>query len=130
MDQPLHLEQPLPEPSFFDCHTVQLADGVVLICVHGEIDDLTAPTLEACLDQQWSTTPRAGQVEVALIHTTFIGARAITTLLDAAHAADMRTIGFQVTGCSPHILRVIELVGMREELAASASPATVPHCRR
>ena len=130
MDQPLHREQPLPDPPLFDCHTLQLADGVVMICVLGEIDSLTAPTLEACLDRQWSTTPHAGEVEVELVHTTFIGARAITTLLAAAHAAHRRTIGFQVTGCSPHILRVIDLAGAREELAASPSPATLPRCRR
>jgi anti-anti-sigma factor len=118
MNQPLHRERPQPDPPIFDCHTVQLADGVVMICVHGEIDGLTAPTLEACLDQQWAASPHAGVIELALVHTTFIGARAITTLLDAAHNAQMRTIGFRVTGCSPHILRVIDLAGVREVLAA------------
>lgn len=129
MDQPLHREHSQPELPVFDCHTVQLADGLVMICVHGEIDGLTARKLEACLDH-WATTPPAGGIEVSLVHTTFISARAITTLLDAAHTARTRTFGFRVTGCSPHILRVLDLVGVREVLTASPGPATVPRCRR
>lgn len=120
MDQPLHREHRLQlDPAVFGCHTVRRPDGDVIICVHGEIDSFTAPTLEACLDQQFTAPSRAGGVEIALAHTTFVGARAISTLLAAVHAARLQATAFRITGCSPQLLRVIDIVGLSEVLAAS-----------
>jgi anti-anti-sigma factor len=120
MDQPLHREHGLQlDPAVFGCHTVRLPGGDVIICVHGEIDCFTAPTLQACLEQQFAAPSRAGGVEVALAHTTFVGARGISTLLAAVHTARLQATAFRITGCSPQLLRVIDIVGLSDVLAAS-----------
>ena len=120
MDQPSNREhQRQLEPHVFGCHTERLPGGDVSICVHGEIDWLTAPTLQAFLNQQFTAPSEVGGVEVALAHTTFIGARAISTLLAAAHMARLQARKFRVSGCSPRLLRVIDIVGLREVLVAS-----------
>lgn len=85
--------------------------------MHGDIDCLTAPRLDACLDQQLAPASQAASVEVALTHTAFLGARGITTLLLAAHTARLRAVDFRITGCSAWLLRLFDLVGVREELA-------------
>jgi anti-anti-sigma factor len=78
----------------------------VIVCVHGEIDSLTAPALTACLDQQIGHTVGSAGVEVALTHVTFLDARGITTLLTAAHTARQQGLDLRrvcqingVTGC-------------------------------
>jgi anti-anti-sigma factor len=55
---------------------------------------------------------------VALTHVTFLDARGITTLLTAAHTARQRDIGFRITGCSPRLIRLFDLVGVRAKFAA------------
>ena len=96
---------------------MQAPGGGVIICVHGDIDCLSGPTLDACLDQLLAPTSQAARVEVALTHTAFVGARGITTLLAAAHTARHRAVDFQITGCSARLLRLFDLVGVREQLA-------------
>jgi len=91
----------------------------VIICVHGEIDCLTAPILETCLEQHLVTTPPLASLEVALVHTTFIGARAVTSLIAAMQVAQRRAVTFRVTGSSTRLLRVLDLAGVSELLAAS-----------
>ena len=91
----------------------------MIICVHGDIDCLTAPRLEACLDQLLAPTSQAASIEVALTHTTFLGARGITTLLAAAHTARLQAIDFRITGFSARLLRLFDLVGVREQLAVT-----------
>jgi anti-anti-sigma factor len=118
MDEPLHREHQLEQP-VFGCHTERPPVGDVTICVHGEIDWLTAPTLHVFLDQEFTAPVRASGVEVALAHTTFIDARAISTLLAAAHTARGQARTFRVTGCSSRLLHVIDIVGLRELLVAS-----------
>jgi anti-anti-sigma factor len=78
---------------------------------------LAAPALIACLDQQLGRTGSDG-VEVALTHVTFLDARGITTLLTARHTARRRDIDFRITGCSPRLLRLFDLVGVRAKLGA------------
>jgi hypothetical protein len=90
-------EHPGLDPGF-ECHVVQVPGGGVVICVNGHIDCLTAPTLDACLDQQLALTSQAARVEVALTYTAFLGARGITTLLTAGHTARLRAVDFQITG--------------------------------
>ena len=83
---------------------------------------MTAPTLEVCVDELLGTTPLPTRLEVVLVHTTFIGARAITSLLAAAQLAQHRAVAFQVTGCPARLLRVFDLVGVSELLAVSRQP--------
>ena len=119
MDRLLDRDQPQPGSAVFDCHLLQLSTGDVAVCVHGEIDCLTAPILETCLHEQLVTAPPPARLEVALVHTTFVGARAITSLVSAADVARRHAVAFQVTGCSTRLLRVLDLAGVSELLAAS-----------
>jgi anti-anti-sigma factor len=118
MDCPVR-DQPQPGSAVCECHLLNLGIGDVVICVHGEIDYLTAPTLEACLDEQLASLPRPARLEVALVHATFVGARAITALLAAAHVAQRQAVDLHVTGCSPRLLQVLDIAGVGELLAAS-----------
>ena len=52
-----------------------------------------------------------------MTHTAFLGARGIATLLLAAHTARLRAVDFRITGCPAWLLRLFDLVGVREELA-------------
>jgi anti-sigma B factor antagonist len=108
-----------PGPADFDCHLLRLDSGEQIVCVHGEIDSLTAPRLEACLDEQRAGTSRPARLEVALVHTTFLGARAITVLLAAAHAAQQHGGNLCLTGCSPRLLRVLDIAGVGDALTTS-----------
>jgi len=103
----------------FDCHAIPLSDGKVAVCVHGEVDSATAPQLDALLAEQLALAPRPCGVEVMLEHTTFFGARGITVLLTAAQDARRRQVKFQITGCSPSLLRVFRIAGAPGLLAAS-----------
>jgi anti-anti-sigma factor len=116
MDQRLRREEEHPDldPVAFECHVMRFPGGAVIICVHGDIDCLTAPALQACLDQQLAP---AADVEVTLAHIGFLGARGISTLLAAAQTAQLRAVDFRITGCSARLLRLFDLVGVREELA-------------
>ena len=93
----------------------------VIVCVHGEIDSLTTPALTAYLDQQMGRTVASDGVEVALTHVTFLDARGVTILHTAAHTARQRGLDFRITGCSPRLLRLFDLVGVRPQLAAIGS---------
>ena len=92
----------------------------MIICLHGEIDSLTAPTLQECLDQQLAPTAQAASVDVELMHATFLDARGITTLLLAARTARLSAVDFRITGCSSRLLRLFDLVGVREEVAVTS----------
>jgi anti-anti-sigma factor len=106
------------DPTTFGCHVIRFSDAGVIICVHGDVDCLTAPILEACLDQQLGLTAQVTCVEVALPHVSFLGARGINTLLAAAHTARLRAVDFRTTGCSARLLHLFDLVGVRAELIA------------
>lgn len=54
---------------------------------------------------------------ICLQHVSFLGAGGITILLAAAQTARLRTIEFRITGCPVRLLRLFDLVGVREELA-------------
>jgi anti-anti-sigma regulatory factor len=82
-----------------------------------------APALEACLDQQQDPTAQAARVEVTLAYVAFLGARGINTLLAAATTARLRAIDFRITGFSARLVRLLDLVGVREELAVMGSVA-------
>lgn len=105
-----------PDSAIFDCHVIRFSGAGVIICVHGDIDCLTAPILGACLDQQLGLTAQVTCVEVALPHVSFFSARGITTLLAAARTARLRGVDFRITGCSARLLRLFDLTGVREEL--------------
>ena len=109
------------DPDFAPCSWHVIRGAVVIVCVHGDLDGLAAPALAACLDQQMGPTVGPDGVEVVLTHVTFLDAHGITTLLAAAHTARQRALDFRITGCSPRLLRLFDLVGVRAELAAIGS---------
>jgi anti-anti-sigma factor len=101
------------------CRVHRRPDGTVTVDVHGDIDVDTASELTNCLHEQLELPRRPVTLDVALTHTTFLGARGITALVDAAGRSAGLSVGFQVTGCSPRMLRLFDLVGVREVLRAS-----------
>jgi anti-anti-sigma factor len=109
-------QYPDSDEAAFSCHVIHVKGGHVIVCVHGEIDSLTAPILQECLDQQLAPPAQASSVDVALINTSFLGARGISTLLLAARTARLWSVDFRITRCSSRLLRLFDLVGVREEL--------------
>ena len=99
----------------------------MIVCVHGEIDAFAAPALTACLHQQMNRTIRSDGVEVALTHVTFLDARGITALRTAAHTARQQGLDFRITGCSPQLLHLFDLVGARAQLAAIGAVHISPY---
>lgn len=119
--------QPCQDAGLAPCSWHVIPGAVVIVCVHGEIDSLTAPALTVCLDQQIGRTVGPDAIEVALTHVTFLDARGITTLLTAAHTARQRGLDFQITGCSPRLLSLFDLVGVRAQLAAIGAVPVSPY---
>lgn len=103
----------------FACHVSRLPYGEMTIWVRGEVDSVTAPVLDAFLSEQLAVVPPFSGVEVVVTRMTFIGARGIVVLLDAAQNARRRKVDFRVIGCSEWLLRVFAIAGVGDQLAAS-----------
>lgn len=92
------------------------ANGVVVLSVGGELDLSTAPQLANHLHNHLEANPRGTEFVVDLSEVSFLGAKGIAALIDAAHDAHLRGCGFAIIGCRPIFVRILEIVDAREML--------------
>src|SRR5690348_4927100 len=88
--------------------------GVVVLRVCGELDLSTATPLAEHLRDHLEASPRDTDFVVDLSEVSFLGAKGIAALVDAAREADVRGCRFAIASCRPTFVRILDLVGARE----------------
>jgi anti-sigma B factor antagonist len=105
---------PLPPAQPFRLRYEVLTPSQVVLHVTGEIDMATAPALAEALQFGVRTAGSGTDLIADLTAVTFIDARGLAALLEAADTARSSGVVFQVTGCSPCMLRLLALTGTRD----------------
>lgn len=85
------------------------ASPTVVIVVHGEIDLLTERRFEERLRLHLPPRTRISEVTVDLTTVTFISARGISILAEAADRALRLNIAFTLVGCTPWTAKMIAM---------------------
>jgi anti-anti-sigma factor len=94
----------------------------VTVHVIGEIDLLTEPALTRCLTEQLRPPREVASLVVDLTSVTFVGARGLSALLAFANSAISRDVEFRVAGCSPQVLRCLDIIDPNDTLPRQARP--------
>jgi anti-sigma B factor antagonist len=110
-------------PPFLVVDTVEDADGVT-VQVGGELDILTIPQLATHLQRCLAACAPSTALVVDLSEVSFLAAAGSATLIAAAQNVEDRGCRFAVIGCRPIVLRVLDVLGVRERLNATAAPCT------
>jgi anti-anti-sigma factor len=92
------------------------APSQAVLRVTGEIDIASAPALGEALQFRAQTAEPRTDLIADLTAVTFIDARGLAALLEAADTARSCGLAFRVTGRLPCILRLLELTGTRGAL--------------
>lgn len=85
-----------------------------IVAVTGEVDMLTAPSMEAAVMDCLAKTPAA--LIIDLLRTEFLSSAGIGVLIGAQKEADEAGIGFSVVADSPGTSRPLTLMNMDEIL--------------
>jgi len=101
--------------------TVRIDRGVVVTVV-GEVDLLTGPTLRTMVEEALAVG--ADTVTVDLAAVTFMDARGLTVLVDAARQLHARGGRLVVRASPPPIRRLFEITELTEFLGVEAAAAT------
>ena len=89
------------------------AVGVCVVAVEGELDMLTAPVLEACVDEQLASVPR--HLILDLQSVCFLGSRGLNCLLQARELAQSIGAQLHLAGLVTRaVARPLEVTGLRE----------------
>lgn len=91
-------------------------DEAVRVALRGELDIATAPEVEAVVDVLERHQPRVVVLDLADLH--FIDSSGTRALLTAAERARERW-ALRVESPSPPVVRVLELLGVKEKLLVS-----------
>lgn len=109
-------EQPGADPHSPLVVSQRKVDGVVVVEVAGEVDLDTAPALDAALRGALREAGTGGCI-ADLTHVTFLSSRGLTTLLNAAQAAEERREPLRiVVDANRPVIRPIEITGLDEVL--------------
>jgi anti-anti-sigma factor len=96
---------------------VSTIDGVVVVTVAGELDAVSAPSLQASLEQP----DAAGRVVVEMSGVEFIDSCGLRVILD--RAMRMRPAGgsLRIRSASPQVYRLVHLTKLDELLERDAA---------
>jgi anti-sigma B factor antagonist len=87
--------------------------GATVVTASGGIDLATVRRLRWSLD---SVAPGSGPLILDLSGVTFFGSVAVSLLIETVRRARACRIDLRLT-CSEHVLRVLEMIGVRDDLA-------------
>jgi anti-anti-sigma factor len=87
------------------------AGTIAVLRVAGEIDRLTIPVVDAALGEAMDRRPADLVVDLSAVR--FCCVRGFSLLATAARAAQERGIGWGVSGMTPHLRRVADMVWPR-----------------
>ncbi len=109
-------------------------DALVL-AVEGEVDTLTAPRLEADLDEALHTATNAGTVVADLTGVTFLSSSGLAVLIQAARRASATGVPLRLVAVTRAVTRPLAVTGadvlfdihadVGSALAARSAPADV-----
>jgi anti-sigma B factor antagonist len=100
--------------------TAPVADGVMGVCIAGEIDMATAPQVTDAVRTALAVRPSAVHVDLAAV--TFLDSSGIRTLLQAQNEAAEQRIVLRVVNAHPRVAHVLELTGLLEILQDDTLP--------
>jgi anti-anti-sigma factor len=115
-------DAPSPELARFRLTRRGGSPAEVTVHVIGEIDLLTEPALTRCLAEQLRPPREIERLVVDLTSVTFVGARGLSALLAFANSATSRDVEFRVAGCSPQVLRCLDIIDPHDTLPRQARP--------
>jgi anti-anti-sigma factor len=105
-----HLSR-VPVPRSSGVGTAAVAPAALVVRVSGEIDIATAPALAEALRARLEAAGPGAELIVDLAAVTFIDARGLATLLEAAETARSRGIVLRTTGRPSCLRRIIAVTG-------------------
>lgn len=97
-------------PPFRVDHAV-VSPSRFVVRVTGEIDVATAPALAEALRCRLRSAEPGTELDVDLAAVTFVDARGLAALLEAAEAARAAGVAFRVIGGPPVLRRIVEITG-------------------
>jgi anti-sigma B factor antagonist len=101
----------------FDVVDVTDVDAqAVVVRVVGDLDLITAPQLATHLRRRVEGSPGGTAVIVDLAECGFLGSKGVAALMVAAEDAAARGCTFEIIGCLPIVLRVLDVSGVRDAL--------------
>jgi anti-anti-sigma factor len=96
-----------------ECEITSALDGEpVVVTVRGEVDLATAPELESCVQQAFTTA--AGSVLLDLAGLTFIDSSGLRVLVALTSDARSRDASLSIRNVPRHAERVLDLTGLAE----------------
>ena len=97
-------------------------NGVMVLCLHGELDMATAPQANAALHAALDARPPALIVDVAGL--SFIDSTGIGALVGVARRAESDGCSLTLRSPSRPVLKVLQLTGVERLVALEPGPAT------
>jgi anti-anti-sigma factor len=107
---------PLPTAQLLRLHGEAPTPSRVVLRVTGEIDIATVPALAEALQSRARAAGPGTDLIADLAAVTFIDARGLAALLEAADTARSCGLTFRVTGRPPCMMRLLELTGARDSI--------------
>lgn len=92
---------------------------VYTIAISGEIDISNADKVRSAIDL--ALEQPTDRVELDFGNVAYIDSTGIGVLVGAAHHAEERKRGFAVVNAPTHVLRIVQMLGVAEEIGVSAS---------
>ncbi len=100
--------------------------SVLLLRVVGEIDTLTAPTLEEALGELLAAEPADALVAVELAGVGFLASSGLAALIRAAHRAETQGRELHLVGGSRAVTRPLQVTGSDRLFVLHADLGTLP----
>lgn len=100
--------------------TAPVADGVMGVCVAGDVDMATEPQVTDAVRTVLAARPREVRVDLAAV--TFLDSSGIRTLLQAQNEAAEQRVVLRVVNAHPRVVQVLDLTGLLEMLQDGTLP--------
>ncbi len=100
--------------------TAPVADGVIGVCIAGEIDMATAPQVTDAVRTALTAHPSVVHIDLAAV--TFLDSSGIRTLLQAQNEAAEQRVVLRVINAHPRVAHILDLTGLLEILQDDTLP--------
>jgi anti-anti-sigma factor len=124
----MNIDNPRPQhyaPPFvsgvLDVAVVRDGPVGVVVFVRGDLDRAAIPPLTRCLREILDLTDRGGTVVLNLTGTDFVDLGGLRFLTKATERAAARDVRLYLAGCSTHLVRLLHLTDLVDEVNLIAS---------
>ncbi len=91
---------------------VQDRDGAAVVSVRGEVDMVTTPRLQACLQDRLASSPQRLVVDLSAV--SFLGSSGLAVLVECLEDARGRGTELRLVVSSREVIRPLEATGLTE----------------